>query len=164
MESCSALREQGNGIRCSGAWEFLREIELFPDHPILANTFHGCKAGYVSERAATDSPGNVHLGHFESVEHDSDHHANDSKNDGRLDKLFFERLLSERLMIDLIEHVPIPLSANNRVGSHRDVRVTSRKRDSRHLGKMFWSDSNPYFDGKRRKIVWVEAVTAVTEH
>jgi hypothetical protein len=32
-------------------------------------------------------------------------------------------------MINLIEHVPIPLSANNSAGSHRDVRDTSKKQD-----------------------------------
>src|SRR4030095_1538728 len=61
------------------------------------------------------------LNHLESVNHDSDHHANHSENDGPLDQLFLQRLLSKRLVIHLIEHVPVPLSANNTVGSLRDV-------------------------------------------
>jgi len=66
------------------------------------------------------------LGHFESVKHDSNHYTNHNENDGSFDEPFFQSFLSERLMIHLIEHVPIPLSANNRVGSHRDVRDTSK--------------------------------------
>src|SRR4030095_10489994 len=66
------------------------------------------------------------LSHFESIKHDSNHHANHGENDGPLDEFFLQRFLSKRLMIHLIEHVPIPLSANNGVGSLRDVRIASR--------------------------------------
>src|SRR6187431_2059683 len=63
------------------------------------------------------------LSHFESVKHDSNHRSNHGENDRSLDELFLERFLSKRLMIHLVEHVPIPLSANTRVGSLRDVRI-----------------------------------------
>src|SRR5688572_18592030 len=66
------------------------------------------------------------LSHLEGVKHDSNHRANHRENDCPLDELFLQRFLSKRLMINLIEHVSFPLSANNRVGSHRDVRITSR--------------------------------------
>jgi hypothetical protein len=57
----------------------------------------------------------------ESVKHDSNHDADNSENDGRLDQLFFQGFLAECLMINLIEHVSTPLSAQNQLGLRQDV-------------------------------------------
>ena len=54
------------------------------------------------------------LSHFECVKHDSNHRANHGENDGPFDEFFLQRFLPKRLVIHLIEHVPVPLSANNR--------------------------------------------------